>query len=160
MAFLTQVKALIVRFRNAFSTSSGIFSIWAIQPSMHVNVSLGAWGEMKTQLIHFSLALSHVKHSGFTLSSVSRPVWVSLLSGFRVLASWMERTGSLSCSSHAHMSPLRTKGSRSIHSLSQPPPWFSSACTQSGSHVRLYLPVCDWGKFIQRYYIIPSLKLF
>ncbi len=47
VGFLTQVKALIVRFRNAFSTSSGIVSIWAIQSSMHVNVSLGAWEEMK-----------------------------------------------------------------------------------------------------------------
>lgn len=27
---------------------------------MHVNVSLAAWGEMKTLLIHFILALSHV----------------------------------------------------------------------------------------------------
>lgn len=41
-------------------------------------------------------------------------------------------TGSLSCSSHDHMSPVRIKGSRSMHSLSQPPPWFSSACRQSG----------------------------
>lgn len=46
VVFLTWVKALMVRSRNAFSTSCGIVFIWAIQSSMHINVSLGAWEEM------------------------------------------------------------------------------------------------------------------
>lgn len=50
-------------------------------------------------------------------------------------ASWMEMTGSFSCSSHAHMSPVRTKGSRSMHSLSHAPPWFSSPCTQFSTFI-------------------------
>lgn len=86
-------------------------------------------------LLFFSICKS--EHA-LTWSSGSRTVWASLFSGFRVLASWMEMTGSLSCPSHVHISPVRTKGSRSMQSLSQPPPWFSSACTQLGIHVRPY----------------------
>lgn len=40
------MKAFIVRSRNASSTSSCIFSIWAMQFSMHINVSLGALEEI------------------------------------------------------------------------------------------------------------------
>lgn len=48
--FLTHVKALMVRFKNAYSTSSGILSIWAMQSSMHDNVCLGAWKGIKPEV--------------------------------------------------------------------------------------------------------------
>lgn len=72
-----------------------------------------------------------VSKDALTLPKVLASVGGSPLRRFRSLACWTEMTGSLSCSSHDHMSPVRMKGSRSIHSLSQPPPWFSSACKQS-----------------------------
>lgn len=65
-----------------------------------------------------------------TFSSESRPLCGFTFFSLRVFISSLLMTGSLSCSSHDHISPDRTRGSLSALSLSHAPSLeFSSACT-------------------------------
>lgn len=74
-----------------------------------------------------------------TFSNESRALCGLTAFGLRYLTSSLLMTGSFSCSSHDHITPDRTRGSRSVHSLSHAPSReFSSVCPSQHTQINLF----------------------